>query len=162
MSLDRVDLKILDILQEDGKISNTKLAEEVNLSATAVMARVQKLTKEQFIIGYEAKLNAEKLHASFLVFVEVLLDKTTANGLNEFIEAVAEYPEIVECHITSGGFDFLMKVRSANMEEYRKFAGEILWQLPGVKETLSYPVMQVVKETSKIKLPKRNIKKGTS
>ncbi|NOZ97107.1 MAG: Lrp/AsnC family transcriptional regulator, partial [Gammaproteobacteria bacterium] len=60
MSLDRVDLKILDILQEDGKISNTKLAEEVNLSATAVMARVQKLTKEQFIIGYEAKLNAEK------------------------------------------------------------------------------------------------------
>lgn len=161
-TLDRVDIKILDILQRDGRISNSKLAEEVSLSATAVLARVQKLTKEGFIVGYEAKLNPEKLNASFLVFVEVLLDKTTTNGLEEFIEAVAQYPEIVECHMTSGGFDFLMKIRSASMEEYRKFAGQTLWQLPGVKETRSYPVMQVVKETSQIKLVKRSVKKGAS
>lgn len=159
-TLDRVDLKILDILQKDGRISNIKLAEEVSLSPTAVMARVQKLTKESYILGYQAKLNPEKLNASFLVFVEVLLDKTTSNGLDEFIEAVSEYPEIIECHMTSGGFDFLMKIRSANMEEYRKFAGQTLWQLPGVKETRSYPVMQVVKETSRIKLNKRTTKKG--
>lgn len=89
----------------------------------------------------------------------MLLDKTTTNGLEEFIEAVAQYPEIVECHMTSGGFDFLMKIRSASMEEYRKFAGQTLWQLPGVKETRSYPVMQVVKETSQIKLVKRSVKK---
>lgn len=151
-SLDRTDLKILDILQTDGRISNSKLAELVNLSPTAVMARVQKLTKDEFILGYEAKLNPNKLNASFLVFVEVLLDKTTPHVLDDFIDAVTQYPEIVECHMVSGGFDFLIKLRSAGMEEFRRIAGQILWQLPGVKETRSYPVMQVVKDSSKIKI----------
>ena len=151
-TLDRTDLKILDILQTDGRISNSKLAELVNLSPTAVMARVQKLTKDEFILGYEAKLNPNKLNASFLVFVEVLLDKTTPHVLDDFIDAVTQYPEIVECHMVSGGFDFLIKLRSAGMEEFRRIAGQILWQLPGVKETRSYPVMQVVKDSSKIKI----------
>ena len=154
-TLDRTDLKILDILQTDGRISNSKLAELVNLSPTAVMARVQKLTKDEFILGYEAKLNPNKLNASFLVFVEVLLDKTTPNVLEDFIDAVTQYPEIVECHMVSGGFDFLIKLRSAGMEDFRRIAGQILWQLPGVKETRSYPVMQVVKDSSKIKIKSR-------
>ena len=154
-ALDRTDIKILDILQTDGRISNSKLAELVNLSPTAVMARVQKLTKDEFILGYEAKLNPNKLNASFLVFVEVLLDKTTPNVLEDFIDAVTQYPEIVECHMVSGGFDFLIKLRSAGMEEFRRIAGQILWQLPGVKETRSYPVMQVVKDSSKIKIKSR-------
>lgn len=154
-ALDRTDLKILDILQADGRISNSKLAELVNLSPTAVMARVQKLTKEEFILGYEAKLNPNKLNANFLVFVEVLLDKTTPHVLDDFIDAVTQYPEIVECHMVSGGFDFLIKLRSAGMEEFRRIAGQILWQLPGVKETRSYPVMQVVKDSSKIKIKSR-------
>ena len=154
-SLDRTDLKILDILQTDGRISNSKLAELVNLSPTAVMARVQKLTKDEFILGYEAKLNPNKLNANFLVFVEVLLDKTTPNVLDDFIDAVTQYPEIVECHMVSGGFDFLIKLRCSNMEEFRRISGQILWQLPGVKETRSYPVMQVVKDSSKIKIKSR-------
>ena len=154
-TLDRTDLKILDILQTDGRISNSKLAELVNLSPTAVMARVQKLTKDEFILGSEAKLNPAKLNANFLVFVEVLLDKTTPNVLDDFIDAVTQYPEIVECHMVSGGFDFLIKLRSAGMEEFRRIAGQILWQLPGVKETRSYPVMQVVKDSSKIKIKSR-------
>lgn len=154
-TLDRTDLKILDILQTDGRISNSKLAELVNLSPTAVMARVQKLTKDEFILAYEAKLNPAKLNANFLVFVEVLLDKTTPNVLDDFIDAVTQYPEIVECHMVSGGFDFLIKLRSAGMEEFRRIAGQILWQLPGVKETRSYPVMQVVKDSSKIKIKSR-------
>ena len=154
-TLDRTDLKIMDILQTDGRISNSKLAELVNLSPTAVMARVQKLTKDEFILGYEAKLNPAKLNANFLVFVEVLLDKTTPNVLDDFIDAVTQYPEIVECHMVSGGFDFLIKLRSAGMEEFRRIAGQILWQLPGVKETRSYPVMQVVKDSSKIKIKSR-------
>lgn len=154
-TLDRTDLKILDILQTDGRISNSKLAELVNLSPTAVMARVQKLTKDEFILGYEAKLNPNKLNANFLVFVEVLLDKTTPNVLDDFIDAVTQHPEIVECHMVSGGFDFLIKLRSAGMEEFRRIAGQILWQLSGVKETRSYPVMQVVKDSSKIKIKSR-------
>lgn len=151
-NLDRTDFKILEILQNDGRISNIKLAEMVNLSATAALARVQKLTKDGFILGYEAKLNAELLNASFVVFVEILLDKTTPNVLEEFSYAVVQYPEIVECHMISGGFDFVVKIRCASMEEFRRISGQVLWQLPGVKETRSYPVMEVIKESSKIKL----------
>lgn len=130
LSLDRTDLKILDILQTDGRISNSKLAELVNLSPTAVMARVQKLTKDEFILGYEAKLNPVKLNANFLVFVEVLLDKTTPNVLDEFIDAVGHYPEIVECHMVSGGFDFLIKLRSGSMEEFDVSQGKCYGNYP--------------------------------
>lgn len=152
MSLDRTDIKILDILQKDGRISNIKLAEAVNLSPTAALARVQKLSKDGFIWGYEAKLNPELLNSSFVVFVEILLDKTTPNVLEEFSDAILQHPEIVECHMISGGFDFVVKIRCANMEEFRKISGQILWQLPGVKETRSYPVMEVIKESSQLKL----------
>ena len=159
-SLDRTDIKILDILQNDGKISNIKLAEAVNLSPTAALARVQKMTKEGYILGYNARLNPDKLNTSFVVFVEILLDKTTPNALDSFSDAVIHYPEIIECHMISGGFDFLVKIRCANMEEFRKISGQVLWQLPGVKETRSYPVMEVIKESPqiKIKLPVKNTK----
>lgn len=152
VSLDRIDIRILDLLQSESKISNIKLAEMVNLSPTAVLARVQKLTKEGFILGYEARLNPVKLNNGFVVFVEILLDKTTPNVLEEFSEAVQNIPDIVECHMISGGFDFVVKIRCANMDEFRKISGDILWQLPGVKETRSYPVMEVIKETQQIKL----------
>lgn len=152
LSLDRIDIRILDLLQTDAKISNIKLAEMVNLSPTAVLARVQKLTKEGFILGYEARLNPVKLNNGFVVFVEILLDKTTPNVLEEFSDAVRQIPDIVECHMISGGFDFVVKIRCANMDEFRKISGQILWQLPGVKETRSYPVMEVIKESQHIKL----------
>ena len=151
-TLDRIDLKILDILQDDGKISNIKLAEAVNLSATAVLARVQKLMADGFILGYEAKLNPDLLGASFVVFVEILLDKTTPNALDEFSEAVVLHPEIIACHMISGGFDFLVKIRCANMDEFRRISGNVLWQLPGVKETRSYPVMEVIKDSAQLHL----------
>lgn len=151
-SLDRIDIRILELLQLDGKISNLKLAESVNLSPTAALARVQKLTKEGFIMGYEARLNPALLNNAFVVFVEILLDKTTPNVLEEFSYAVQQIPEIVECHMISGGFDFVVKIRCANMDEFRKISGNILWQLPGIKETRSYPVMEVIKESMQFKL----------
>jgi Lrp/AsnC family transcriptional regulator, leucine-responsive regulatory protein len=152
LTLDRIDIRILEILQKDGKISNIKLAEEVNLSPTAALARVQKLTGEGYILGYEAKLNPKMLGANFVVFVEILLDKTTPNVLDAFSEAVVQYPEIMACHMISGGFDFLVKIRCANMEEFRHISGQVLWQLPGVKETRSYPVMEVIKDSSQLHL----------
>ena len=152
-TLDRIDLKILDILQDDGKISNIKLAEAVNLSATAVLARVQKLMADGFILGYEAKLNPELLNASFVVFVEILLDKTTPNILESFSDAVLHFPEIMACHMVSGGFDFLVKIRCENMEAFRRISGQILWKLPGIKETRSYPVMEVIKDSGQLSLP---------
>lgn len=152
LSLDRIDIRILELLQTDGKISNIKLAEMVNLSPTAALARVQKLTKEGFILGYEARLDPVLLNNAFVVFVEIVIDKTTPNVFEVFTDAIRQIPEIVECHMISGGFDFVVKIRCANMDEFRRISGQVLWQLPGIKETRSYPVMEVIKETQHIKL----------
>ena len=146
--LDRIDRKILSILQEDGRIANLKLAEAVALSPTAVLARVQRLTRDGFILGYEARLNPIKLGAGMLVFVEVLLDRTTLNVFDQFKAAVQVHPEIMECHLVAGGFDYLLKTRAADMNAYRVFAGNVLWQLPGVRETRTYAVMEEVKNTT--------------
>ena len=150
--LDRIDRKILSILQEDGRIANLKLAEAVALSPTAVLARVQRLTRDGFILGYEARLNPLKLGAGMLVFVEVLLDRTTPNVFDQFKAAVQVHPEIMECHMVAGGFDYLLKTRSADMNAYRVFAGNVLWQLPGVRETRTYAVMEEVKHTTRLPL----------
>lgn len=150
--LDRIDRKILAILQDDGRIANLKLAESVALSPTAVLARVQRLTREGYIVGYEARLDPLKLGAGMLVFVEVLLDRTTPNVFEQFKAAVQVRPEIMECHMVAGGFDYLLKTRTADMNAYREFAGAVLWQLPGVRETRTYAVMEEVKHTTRLPL----------
>ena len=142
----------MSILQDDGRIANLKLAEGVALSPTAVLARVQRLTRDGFILGYEARLNPLKLGAGMLVFVEVLLDRTTPNVFDQFKAAVQVHPEIMECHMVAGGFDYLLKTRSADMNAYRIFAGAVLWQLPGVRETRTYAVMEEVKHTNHLPL----------
>ncbi|RZM03123.1 MAG: winged helix-turn-helix transcriptional regulator [Variovorax sp.] len=146
--LDRIDLRILALLQADGRIANLKLAEAVSLSPTATLARVQRLTRDGFILGYEARLDPQKLDAGMLVFVEVLLDRTTPNVFEQFKVAVQLRPEIMECHMVAGGFDYLLKTRSADMNAYRRFAGDVLWQLPGVRETRTYAVMEEVKNST--------------
>ena len=150
--LDRLDLRILQALQQDGRTTNLKLAETVALSPTAVLARVQRLTREGYILGYEARLNPLKLGAAMLVFVEVLLDRTTPNVFDQFKAAVQVHPEIMECHMVAGGFDYLLKTRSADMNAYRVFAGNVLWQLPGVRETRTYAVMEEVKHSNHLHL----------
>ena len=150
--LDRIDRRILKILQDDGRISNLKLAETVALSPTAVLARVQRLTREGYILGYEARLNPLKLGAGMLVFVEVLLDRTTPNVFDQFKAAVQVHPEVMECHMVAGGFDYLLKTRGADMNAYRQFAGAVLWQLPGVRETRTYAVMEEVKHSNHLYL----------
>jgi Lrp/AsnC family leucine-responsive transcriptional regulator len=152
VDLDRIDLKILQVLQADGRISNLKLAEAVALSPTAVLARVQRLTREGYIAGYEARLDPVKLGLGMLVFVEVLLDRTTPNVFEAFKAAVQAYPQILECHMVAGGFDYLLKTRMADMQAYRDFAGTVLWQLPGVRETRTYAVMEEVKSTARLPL----------
>ena len=87
-----------------------------------------------------------------LVFVEVLLDRTTPNVFEQFKAAVQAHPEILECHMVAGGFDYLLKTRSADMSAYRAFAGRVLWQLPGVRETRTYAVMEEVKTSSALPL----------
>ncbi|HZY16915.1 MAG TPA: Lrp/AsnC ligand binding domain-containing protein [Ramlibacter sp.] len=150
--IDRIDRKILDVLQRDGRISNLKLAEAVALSPTAVLARVQRLTRDGYILGYEARLDPLKLGAGMLVFVEVLLDRTTPNVFEAFRAAVQVHDGIMECHMVAGGFDYLLKTRMRDMQAYRAFAGTVLWQLPGVRETRTYAVMEEVKSTARLPL----------
>ena len=151
-TLDRTDLKILDALQTDGRMSTLKLAESVALSPTAVLARVQRLSKDGYILGYEARLNPLKLGTGLMVFVEVLLDKTTPHVFEAFKAAVQVRDEIMECHMVAGGFDYLLKTRMADMTAYREFAGTVLWQLPGVRETRTYAVMEEIKNTTRLPL----------
>ena len=150
--IDRIDLKILNVLQQDGRISNLKLSESVALSPTAVLARVQRLSRDGYIVGYEAQLDPAKLGAGLMVFVEVLLDRTTPNVFDAFKAAVQVRSEIMECHMVAGGFDYLLKTRMADMNAYRAFAGTVLWQLPGVRETRTYAVMEEVKCTTRLAL----------
>src|SRR4051812_44491342 len=151
--LDRTDRRILQQLQDDGRMSNLKLAEAVALSPTAVLARVQRLVRDGYIQGYEARLDPKLLGAGMLVFVEVLLDRTTPNVFDQFRAAVQVHPEILECHMVAGGFDYLLKTRMADMDAYRNFAGTVLWQLPGVRETRTYAVMEEVKHSTKLHIP---------
>ena len=152
LDIDRIDLKILQALQHDGRLSNLKLAEHVALSPTAVLARVQRLHRGGYILGYEARLDPLKLGAGMMVFVEVLLDRTTPNVFDAFKAAVQVYPEIMECHMVAGGFDYLIKIRLPDMAAYRAFAGSALWHLPGLRETRTYAVMEEVKNTTQLPL----------
>jgi len=147
-ALDKIDARILRALQADGRISNLKLAETVHLSPTAVLERVKRLTRDGFILGYEARLNPDKIGAGLLVFIEVVLDRTTHDAMSIFKAAVQVRPEILECHLVAGGFDYLIKTRVADMQAYREFVGSVIWALPGVRETRTYAVMEEVKNTT--------------
>ena len=143
--IDKTDRRILSILQEDGRIANVELAERIGLSPTSIGERLKRLQREGFVEGYGARLNPHRLGLGLLVFVEVLLDKTTSDVFEKFARAVQNAPEVLECHMVAGGFDYLVKVRLPDMTAYRKFLGERLLALPGVKETRTYAVMEEVK-----------------
>src|SRR5574343_2108954 len=148
--LDTIDARILRVLQQDGRISNLKLAEAVHLSPTAVLERVKRLTRDGFILGYEARLNPAKLGAAMMVFIEILLDRTVQDVMDNFKAAVQARPEILECHLVAGGFDYLLKTRVSDMSAYREFIGSVIWTLPGVRETRTYAVMEEVKNSAQI------------
>lgn len=145
---DSVDAAILTILQRDGRISTVDLAERLRLSPTATSERLKRLTREGYITGYGARLDPAMLDLGLLVFIEVLLDKTTGAVFDRFSEEVRRVPEILECHMVAGGFDYLLKARVKDMTAYRRFLGQVMVDLPGVKETRTYAVMEEVKTDS--------------
>ncbi len=149
-AIDKIDACILRALQADGRISNLKLAEAVHLSPTAVLERVKRLTCDGFILGYGARLNPAKLGAGLMVFIEVLLDRTVHDVVDTFKAAVQVRPEILECHLVAGGFDYLLKTRVADMAAHREFVGSVIWTLPGVRETRTCAVMEEVKNTTSL------------
>ena len=149
-SLDRIDYRIL---QRNGRITNVELAEQVHLSPPPCLERVKRLEREGFIEGYVGILNPFKLDAGLLAFIQVTLNSTASKALEEFNTAVARLEQVQECHMVSGGFDYLLKVRTANMQTYRDFLGHELAAIPNLRETHTYVVMQEVKVDNRIAIP---------
>lgn len=145
--LDRTDLRILQCLQQDGRISNVALARKVNLTPTPCLERVRRLEREGYIRGYTALLDAEKLDCGLLVFVEIDLARTSPDVFRDFRREALRLPEIMECHLVSGNFDYLIKARVRDMQAYRDLLGEKILSLPGVNGSRSYVVMEQVKES---------------
>lgn len=143
--LDRIDRNILVELQKDGRLSNVELARRIGLSATPCLERVKKLEREGYIKGYKAVVDPAKLGQGLLVYVEVTVNKNSPDVFDKFNEAVRQHDEIIECHLVSGNFDFLLKTRVTDMSEYRGVLGDILLQLPNISESRTYVVMEEVK-----------------
>ena len=150
--LDRIDRRILGILQTDGRISVVDLAERVGLSPTTAGERMRRLQKDGYVTGFAARLDPHRLGFGLMVFVEVLLDKTTPDVFDRFSQAIRHAPEVLECHMVAGGFDYLVKTRVADMAAYRRFLGDVLLSLPGVRETRTYAVMEEVKNDGPLPL----------
>ncbi len=150
--LDKIDLNILSILQEEGRISNVNLAAKVNLSPTPCLERVRRLEESGYIEQYFARVSAPKMGLNLLAYIEVNLSNTTAAALDAFADTVKHIPEIQECHMISGGCDYILKIRVADMTAFRDFLGERFSLLPHVDKTRTYMVMEEVKTTHALKI----------
>lgn len=150
--LDRVDRQILSLLQADGRLSVAELARQVNLTLTPCIERVRRLEREGFIDGYYAHLNPRRLGQHMLAFTEVTLDHATQDVFQRFKEAVQRVEEIVECHMVAGGFDYLLKTRVKDMDEYRRVLGDRIVNVQGVRHTQTYFVMEEVKSTHALRV----------
>ena len=144
--LDRIDIKILKVLQADARIPVTELAERVGLSVTPCGERVKNLEKEGVILGYHARLDPQAMGLGLLVFVELKLSTKSGAIFGKFKQEILKLPSVLECHLVSGDFDYLIKARIAQMADYRHLLGDILLTLPGAQESRSYIVMEEVKE----------------
>ncbi|WP_347554781.1 Lrp/AsnC ligand binding domain-containing protein [Robbsia sp. KACC 23696] len=154
-TLDRIDRRILTLLQDDGRMAMKDLAEQVGLSITPCIERVKRMERDGVILGYFARVDPAQLGASLLVFVEITLDHKNGNMFEKFRREVMKVPEVLECHLVSGDFDYLIKARIGEMADYRKILGNVLLQLPGATQSKSYVVMEEVKETLTIPITER-------
>lgn len=146
-AFDRVDRKILDILQRDGRISITDLAQAVGLSATPCAERIRRLERNGVITGYHARVSPQALGKNLLVFLEIKLSAKSDEVFEKIRSELQRMPDVMECHLVSGDFDYLVKARLAEMNDYRRLLGDILQRLPASAESRSYVVMEEIKET---------------
>lgn len=150
--LDAIDRKILDELQRDGRLSIVELANRVHLTKTPCTERVRRLEKAGVLNGYHAMLDPEKVGMSNVTVVHVNLQRTGDSTLKEFNKAVSRIPEVQICMMIAGSFDYMLKVRTRDMAHFRKVLGEQIGTLPGVMQTHSFAVMEVVKEQYSIRM----------
>ncbi|MEM9632211.1 MAG: Lrp/AsnC family transcriptional regulator [Pseudomonadota bacterium] len=145
-NLDRFDQKILRELSKDGRLPVTDLAKRVGLSKSPCQVRLKRLQNEGYIRGFKAIIDQKKLGLEHIAFVEVKLKDTTEQALRAFNEAVRAVPEIEQCHMIAGAFDYLLKVRTKDITSYRTILGETISSLPHVGSTSTHVSMQAVKD----------------
>jgi Lrp/AsnC family leucine-responsive transcriptional regulator len=144
--LSKIDKNILRIMQDNGRITYAELARQVGLTTTPCIERVKRLERDGFISHYSTVLNPEQLNAGLIVIVQIRLDRTSKDTFAQFKEAVLELPQVQECYLVSGNFDYMIKVRLADMAAYRVFLEESLLSVPAVQESTSVVVMEAIKE----------------
>lgn len=146
--LDRFDRQILDILSTEGRLPVTDLAKRVGISKSPCQARLKRLQEDGYILGFRAVLDPHKLGKEHVAFTEVTLSDTREAALRAFNEAARQVPEIEQCHMIAGSFDYLLKVRTADIQSYRKVLGETITALPHVSNTSTYVTMESVKDSA--------------
>ena len=144
--LDQFDHRILEALSTEGRLPVTELANRVGLSKSPCQSRLKRLQEDGFIKGFRAELNAQLLGLEHVAFAEVKLKDTTEQALNDFNQAISTISEVEQCHMIAGQFDYLIKVRTQDIQAYRRVLGEKISTLPHVKSTSTYVSMQAVKE----------------
>lgn len=145
-NLDRFNVAILNVLAKEGRLPISHLAKRVGISKSPCQARVKKLEDEGYILGYKALLNHSKIGQEQVAYAQVTMSDTRDPALRAFNEAVQRIPEIEECYMIAGSFDYLVKIRSADINAYRKILGESISSLPHVASTSTFVSMQPVKE----------------
>ena len=150
--LDRVDRQLLMALQEDARTSVAELARRVHLTPTPCQLRLQRLERDGYIESFGARINAERAGFDLLAYIAVTLERETPDLFEHFHLAVQDVEEIEECYMTAGGFDYLLKIRSRSMDDFRRFLGTRLVTLPGLQLTHTYFVMEKVKTRSRLNL----------
>ena len=154
-TLDDTDRKILEVLQDNSRLTTKELASRVNLSTTPVYERVKRLENEGYIKKYVAVLGAEKLNMGFMVFVNVELSKQTLVDKREFVDIIMGIPEVMECYNVAGKSDYLLKIHAPDMRYYREFVLEVLGRIPSVGHVESIFVMEEAKHSTMLPLTQR-------
>lgn len=142
MKLDKIDINILCELQKNGRISNVELAELVNLSASPCLMRVKKLQAEGFITGYSARINVSKLGQTLTAFTEITLRNHRQSDFARFLSAIEKIDSVVECHLVSGGYDYLVKFVTAGITEYQTVMERLIEMDIGIDKYFSFVVLK--------------------
>lgn len=146
--IDRYDRKILDILSSEGRLPVTDLADRIGMSKSPCQVRLKRLQENGYIRGFRAVLDPHKLGRDHVAFTEVSLSDTREAALKAFNDAVKTIPEIEQCHMIAGPFDYLLKIRTADIQSYRTVLGETISALPYVSKTSTYVTMETVKDVA--------------
>ncbi|HNU11069.1 MAG TPA: Lrp/AsnC family transcriptional regulator [Rubrivivax sp.] len=148
--LDSIDKRILRALQRNAKQTNAELAQEVGLSATPCSRRVQLLEKQGVIAGYVAMLNPAAVELKFMAFVRITLERQDKTTVERFAREMEAAPEVLECHLMAGSYDYLLRVVARDLDDYQRFQMETLTKIDGVRNVVTEIPLRSVKQTSRL------------